>query len=184
MEKVDDISETYPIPSAALLEYFLACTSNSIVPDLEHEDLRLVTELLEEQNLLTKAGKVKQSVLTKHSGKKPQKPSPLPVDIKIGSIATGNFLMLNPKAFKWLTDTKERKTLALEMEASAIGRLSSIINEDFLVVKAVTDQAGPGKRKDKRFRMPGAIAAARCLIEILKKKTADLTKTRKPTHQL
>lgn len=71
--------------------------------------------------------------------------------VKVGSIATGSDVQEQPSIFRYLEENYERKTIALDMEANAIGELANHNEMKYIVAKGVGDFAAPGKSFANRF---------------------------------
>jgi tetratricopeptide (TPR) repeat protein/nucleoside phosphorylase len=100
-------------------------------------------------------------------------PEPVPFQIHVGPIATGNTVVKVPGFFDRLA-SQQRGVLALEMEASAIGYAAhTLAVPNMIVVKGVMDDASPAK--SDRVRQFAARAAAEVLIGFLRQHTEPRT---------
>ena len=97
--------------------------------------------------------------------------------VHVGPIATGNAVIEDPEIFDRLK-VVERKTLGVEMEAFAIGRVGDELPQRAIVAKAVSDHAD--HNKDDRFREFACRASAAWLFAFLKK---HLTPKPADTHE-
>jgi nucleoside phosphorylase/tetratricopeptide (TPR) repeat protein len=84
--------------------------------------------------------------------------------VHIGVIATGSYVVEDPKIFERLKKI-ERRTLGLEMESAAIGMIAEIHEIPMIVVKSVQDRADHGK--NDLFRDYAAETSARFLLAFL-----------------
>ena len=71
--------------------------------------------------------------------------------LKVGSMATGADVQEQADIFDYLEKTYDRKTIALDMEAHAIGGLSNYNEANFIVAKGVGDFANSRKSFANRF---------------------------------
>ncbi len=93
-------------------------------------------------------------------------PQPKPFQVQVGPIATGNRVIEDPEIFDRLA-VSVRKTLGLEMEASAIGAMAHLHRLGYsIVMKGVMDHAD-GQKNDQ-FKSFAARASAECLIAFLR----------------
>ena len=118
---------------------------------------KIIEEFKENQYITIKSGKV---VLTEEgknefenlllleywSGYKDNLPS-----TKVGVLATGDDVQEWSGVFDELARNYDRKTIALDMEAHAIGAISAFNNIPFIIAKGVGDFAKNGKKFDNRY---------------------------------
>jgi len=70
---------------------------------------------------------------------------------KVGVLATGDDVQEWSGVFDELARNYDRKTIALDMEAHAIGAISAFNNIPFIIAKGVGDFAKNGKKFDNRY---------------------------------
>jgi nucleoside phosphorylase len=97
-------------------------------------------------------------------------PEPSGFQVHVAPIATGAAVIEDAGIFPRLADSM-RKTLGVEMEASALGALGEAYEIPVLVAKGVSDYGD--QFKDDRYRQFAARASAECLIALLRN-NADL----------
>jgi WD40 repeat protein/uncharacterized protein YjbI with pentapeptide repeats/nucleoside phosphorylase len=93
-------------------------------------------------------------------------PGELPFRVHVGPIATANFVSEDPQIFDRLKRVG-RKTLGIEMEASAIGYVGDALPRRAIVAKAVSDHGD--RDKDDRFREFACRASAAWLLAFLRR---------------
>lgn len=71
--------------------------------------------------------------------------------VRIGQMATGANVIEHDDIFDYLQRTYERKTIAIDMEATAVGEVSSYKEKHFLVAKGVGDYGRCGKQFANRY---------------------------------
>lgn len=91
-------------------------------------------------------------------------PEDPPFRVHVGALATTTSLVSHPEIFDRLRRL-HRRTLGIEMEASAIGRLAMGLGRRGIVVKAVSDYVDD--EKDDRFRAFASRASAAFLLFFL-----------------
>lgn len=91
--------------------------------------------------------------------------------VHVGVIASGSKVQDDPELFPML-EKRSRRTIGVEMEASAIGAVAEIEGRKALVIKSVQDHAD--HEKDDQFRAYAAEASARFLFAFLKRAFGDV----------
>lgn len=91
----------------------------------------------------------------------------LPFHVHVGPMGSGNAVEASGKIWGSVGSTGQRKVLAVEMEAAAIGRVAHERGLPFAVAKGVMDRADPVK--SDRFKEFAARAAAAVLCGFLRK---------------
>ena len=84
---------------------------------------------------------------------------------KVGVLATGDDVQQWSKVFDELSENYDRKTIALDMEAHAIGSLSAFNKIPYIVAKGVGDYAQNNKSFDNRYIGYACHMACRFIIE-------------------
>ena len=87
--------------------------------------------------------------------------------VRVAPMASGNAIVADGKLWTAFPAFGQRKTLAIEMESEAIGRLATRHKIPFLVMKGVMDHATP--KKADNFKHFAARASAECLLAFLRK---------------
>lgn len=100
-------------------------------------------------------------------------PGDPPFRLHVGTIATGKTVRQDPEIFERLARLI-RKTIGIEMEAVAIGRVADELRRKAIIVKAVSDYGD--NDKDDSFRKFAARASAETLIRFLRKHLKPLRK--------
>jgi nucleoside phosphorylase/tetratricopeptide (TPR) repeat protein len=90
----------------------------------------------------------------------------LPYHVHVGPIGSGNSVEASGEVWERLATGGMRKTLAVEMEAAAIGRLAHKHQIPFAVAKGVMDRGDP--HKAQRFKGFAARASAEVLCKFLR----------------
>lgn len=109
-------------------------------------------------------------------------PSTLPIDIKVGPIASGKVVVKDGLTWEKLKRLGVRSVLGLEMEAATIGevaRASSV--PEWIVIKGVMDHADP--KKDDRFKAFAARSSAETLRRFLVGRFNEISETSMSTTQ-
>lgn len=97
-----------------------------------------------------------------------------PYHIHVGPIGSGNYVAAHGVIWKHLAENQAmRKTLAVEMEAAAVGQVAHERSLPFVVVKGVMDHADSGKTD--RFKDFAARASAAVLCAFLRRVIRPLT---------
>ncbi len=84
---------------------------------------------------------------------------------KVGVLATGDDVQQWSDVFDELSKKYDRKTIALDMEAHAIGVMSSFNNIPYIIAKGVGDYAQDGKAFDNRYINYACQMSCRFVIE-------------------
>ncbi len=107
----------------------------------------------------------------------------LPYHIHVGPMGSGNFVAADAVLWQWLADSGgERKTLAIEMEAAAVGQVAHGHSLPFVVAKGVMDHADAHKRDTcKGF---AARASAEVLCRFLREVHGRSARAEDRTKQL
>jgi nucleoside phosphorylase len=87
-----------------------------------------------------------------------------PFRVHLGPIATGSAVQKDPEIFSRL-ERLVRKTIGIEMEAAAVGRVAEQLHRRAIIVKGVSDYGD--SEKDDKFRAFAARASAEFLIRFL-----------------
>lgn len=107
-------------------------------------------------------------------------PPPPDFQVRVGPIATGMNVIRDDEIFERLAEN-QRKVLALEMEAQAIGAIAHVSGIPWMIVmKGVMDHADLDK--EDGFKSFAARASAECLIAFLKENLPDAPQ--EPTGRL
>lgn len=151
-----------PLKSTALRRYFpdprRAAMLTRLRDELGHISLKAGAFSL------TESGRV---AIEEHRVIHGTRPTHLPLHIHVGPIASGNAIAADGSIWQRLANEGMRKTLAVEMEAAAIGQVAHDQSLPFAVVKAVMDHADP--YKTDRFKSFAANASAEVLCRFLRK---------------
>ena len=84
---------------------------------------------------------------------------------KVGVLATGDDVQQWSEIFDELSKNYDRKTIALDMEAHAMGSMSSFNGKQCLIAKGVGDYAQNNKAFDNRYIEYACHMACRFIIE-------------------
>lgn len=126
-------------------------------------DAKLVT-LRGDTFMLTEFG---ENVIQEYLALDATNASQLPFHALVGPMGSGNSVEAAGTIWERLADAGMRKTLAVEMEAAAIGRVAHEYDIPFIVVKGVMDH-GDSKKTD-RFKDFAARASAEVLCDLLRR---------------
>lgn len=106
-------------------------------------------------------------------------PAPEAFKTHVAPIATGAAVVEDANLFSKF-DSSMRKTIGVDMEASALAALGSVHDIPVLIAKGVSDFADT--YKDDQYRNFAARASAECLIILLRNSSDLLTKNNRPTE--
>lgn len=104
-------------------------------------------------------------------------PEDPPFRVHVGVIASGSKVVEDPGIFKQLK-RRLRKTIAIEMEAAAIGYVANRLHRNVIIAKAVSDYAD--HTKDDAYQPFAARASAEFLLAFLSKHPPPIGRTAEP----
>lgn len=107
-----------------------------------------------------------RAAITKHLAVHGTLATRLPYEIHVGPMASGEAVVADGKTWSILAASGMRKTLAIEMEAAAVGQVAHDHRLPFVVVKGVMDHADANKTD--RFKRFAARASADVLLHFLR----------------
>jgi DNA-binding PadR family transcriptional regulator len=148
-----------PIKSSAMRRFFPDAQRGPLLESLESDGLVIFEQ---DAFALTDAGRAKLQRHLKFNG---TLVTTRPYYVHVGPIASGNAIMADGAI--WTNLPGQRKTLAVEMEAAALGELAHQHKLPFAIAKGVMDHAD--KHKTDRFKNFAARASAEVLCHFLRR---------------
>lgn len=146
-----------PIKSSALRRFFPDAQRRQILESLEHDEL-----IRFDQEIFTLTDKGRAAI-QRHIQYDGTLVTSRPFHVHVGPIASGNAVMADGTI--WRNLRGERKTLGVEMEASAIGELARQHQLPFAIAKGVMDHAD--EYKTDRYKLFAARVSAEVLCHFL-----------------